>query len=452
MGIKQFEHCRGKIKIGFFLFLLTLVLNSCQKTDINFGSQFVDNNYTQIIKIDTINTTLETRFYDSIQTNGTAKGLCGIYNDPLFGIVKASSYFKINPPQYHNDSDYSRTSYDSLVLIIRPDKHFHGDTTKPIHLDVFRLAATLQAPYNASYYYNFDTIQKYPSPLGSTDFTFYPHNHNSDSIVVRLSDGLGIQLHNLIKAKDASIQSSDNFLNFFKGICISSGNNPSAVFSFSDSVIMRLYYQQPGVITTRAYKDFVFNDANNQFNNISINRSGTPLGTVTPNLRSLVSSAATGNAAYLQAVSGTGVKVSFPYIRSVLQIPNIVKLAKAVLVLKPAQGTYGLNFPLPDSLRLSQTDVYNNNFGDISYSTGSTTTALIGSLITDYLYGQNTQYTFDITSYINTQLVISENNANGLVVSPPQPLFSTRFNRVVFDNSTNPLLNSQLLVYYITVQ
>jgi hypothetical protein len=169
-----------------------------------------------------------------------------------------------------------------------------------------------------------------------------------------------------------------------------------------------------------------------------------------PNVYSLLSSEATGNAGYLQSITGTAVKVSFPYIRNILQLPNFIKIAKAQLVLRPVPGTYSYAYPLPDSLRLSQTDVYNNSLGDIDGS--SNPSALIGNLSVDYLYGQNTQYTFDITNYINAQLAISQNNANGLVISPPQPLFVTRFNRVVLGNANVLNGNSQLIVYYITVQ
>jgi hypothetical protein len=453
MAIKQTNNCIKKILLPGFLYAALLFMNGCQKTNINFGSQFADNNYTQLIKVDTTTLQFSTRFYDSIQTNGTGTVMAGIYSDPLFGTVRASSYLKLIPPHYYNDTDYSRTTFDSLVLIIKPNGHYYGDTTKPVHLNVYRLAATVQPRYNNGYYYNFDSITKYPAPLGSTDFLYYPHNQNSDSAVIRLSDDMGLQLLSRLKSKDASIQSNDNFQAYFFGLCISSGSNPASVINFSDSVVMRLYYQNPGVITYEAYKDFTFNDASNQFNNISIDRTGTALATVTPDVHSVVSSTLTNNASYLQAVTGTAAKISFPTLRSILQIPYFIKIAKAILVLKPVQGSFSHLLPMPDSLRLSETDLYNNVLGDIMVSNGSgTSSTLIGNLTVDYLYGYNTAYTFDITGYINTIIATGVNNGASLLVSPPQPNFSTRFDRVVFDNSSNVNYQSQLLVYYITVQ
>jgi hypothetical protein len=450
MVMKHTDKCRKKNIAIVFLYAALIFITSCQKTDISFGSQFVDNNYTQLIKIDTITTQLSTRFYDSIQTSGTGLGVAGIYTDPVFGTVKASSYFKLIPPTYNSDSDYSRGSYDSLIIIIRPKKNFYGDTTKPVHLDAYRLAAVLQPSLNNTVLYNKDTIAKYPTPLGSADFIYYPTR--TDSIKIRLSDDLGKELFKYMQTKDGNIQNLANFQNYFKGLCISPGNNPACMFSYSDSIVMRLYYNNPGVIRAETYKDFTFNDATTQFNHIEINRAGTHLSGVTPDIRSLVSSKLTGNASYLQSATGTSVKVSFPYIRSILQIPNIAKVTQATLVLRPVQGTYGYDYKLPDSLRLSQTDMYNNALGDISISVSGTSYTLYGTLNVDYLYGKNTQYTFDITSYILSQAAISENNLNGLIVSPPQPAFSTRFNRVVFGDGNNSLGNAQLLLYYITVQ
>ena len=459
MGIQQTGNC-GKKNIACFFISSALILlffvTGCQKTNITFGSQFLDNNYSQLVRIDTVATQLDTRFYDSIQTSGSGKGLVGFYNDAQFGAVTASTYCKLAPPAYALDTDYTKSTFDSLVIFIKPDGHYYGDTLTPVHLDAYRLSAPLQPPpdrfgYSTSYY-NFDAIAQYPTSLGGTDFLYYPHNPNSDSIRIKLSQSIGLELFSLMQQKDLSIQNVTNFQNYFFGLCISPGTNPGLVLSFNDSIHVRMYYNEPGVITVSTFKDFVFNDGGNQFNNISINRKGTPLATVTPDVYNLVNSSKTGNKAYLQSTTGTGVKVSFPNLRGLLQIPNYIMLTRATLVLKPVLGTYDPIFTLPDSLRLTETDTYGDLLGDISVSTGSSSTALIGLLNVDYLYGQNTQYTFNITSYINTQLATSANNGNGLIVSPPVPFFSTRFDRAVFDNSNNPIVNTQLLVYYITVQ
>ncbi len=459
MGIQQTVNCgRNSVTVFFISSALVLLffVTGCQKTDINFGSQFLDNNYTQLVRIDTVAAQMSTRYYDSIQTSGTGKGIAGIYNDPIFGMVTASTYLKLTPPAYSIDTDYTRSTFDSLVIIIKPDGHYYGDTLTPVHLDAYRLSAPLQPPPdrfgNSTAYYNFDAIAQYPTSLGGTDFLYYPHNPNSDSIRIKLSQSLGSELFTLMQQKDMTIQNVLNFQNYFYGLCISPGTNPALVLGFNDSIHVRMYYNEPGVITVSTFKDFVFNDATNQFNSISVNRAGTALANAHPDIYNLVSSSLTGNKAYLQSTTGTAAQISFPYLRGLLQIPSYVALTRATLVLKPALGTYDPILTLPDSLRLTQTDTYGDMLGDLAISNGSSSTALIGTLNVDYLYGQNTQYTFDITNYINAQLAVSANNGNGLIISPPTPLFSTRFDRVVFDNTTNPITNTKLLIYYITVQ
>jgi hypothetical protein len=451
MYTKPTGNCAGKITIGFFLYAAVIFLSGCQKTDINFGSQFVDNSYTQIIKIDTVSTLLQTRFYDSIPTGGTGICVAGSYKDPAFGTVTAATYLKIAPPAYNVDSNYNTSTYDSIVLVLRPNGHYYGDTTKPVHLNVYQLVAPFQTTYNNNTYYNVDSIARNPVSVGGTDFIYYPHNQNSDSCRIKLSDALGHQLFSMLQAKDTRIQNTANFQTFFNGLSIGPGNSPSScIFDFNDSIYVRLYFTSPGTISAFNFKDFRFTDKTNQFNNIAIQRTGAlASAAATPDVHYLVNSSVTGNASYLQSTTGTDVKVSFPSIRNILQLPYFLRVIKAQLILKPVLGTYSYIYPLPDSLRLTQTDIYNNSLGDLTGSTGG---AQIGSLSVDYLYGQNTQYTFDVTGYVNNLLAISADNAYGLVASPPLPLFSTRFDRVVFDNSSNTLVNTQLLVFYITFQ
>jgi hypothetical protein len=60
-----------KIKPWLILFF-SLVFFACKKVDIQFGDQFLDNGYTQVIKVDSFAVDVSTVYVDSFITS--AKG------------------------------------------------------------------------------------------------------------------------------------------------------------------------------------------------------------------------------------------------------------------------------------------------------------------------------------------------------------------------------------------
>jgi hypothetical protein len=68
------------------------------------------------------------------------------------------------------------------------------------------------------------------------------------------------------------------------------------------------------------------------------------------------------------------------------------------------------------------------------------------------LYGTNTNYSYDITTYIQNALKQgAQNNAkNGLILIAPSNTYNTMFNRTVLGNSYNAQKSNQisLKIYY----
>ncbi|HET7002223.1 MAG TPA: hypothetical protein VFI33_12965, partial [Puia sp.] len=75
-----------------------------------------------------------------------------------------------------------------------------------------------------------------------------------------------------------------------------------------------------------------------------------------------------------------------------------------------------------------------------------------GNLGIDYLYGINTNYSYDITAYIQSAIAQgAPNNAkNGLIIVTPAATFNILFNRAVIGNSYNAQKSNQisLKIYY----
>ncbi len=434
----------------FFIFLPFLTLSfcftACTKPDITFGTDYLNNSFTSIVSVDTATPAISTVLVDSFVSSGTGRAVIGQYSDPYFGSVTAQSYFQLTPPAFSDV--YSKSSYDSLELIIKPNKSYYGDTTRPLLINVYRLAEQIEYAQNRSSLYNVNSFATYPDALGSKSMVIRPSV--TDTISIRLSDAAGKDLMDKFKNADDVIKTTNVFLTYFKGLRVSAGSS-GYIFGFSDSIIMRLHYREPGVITQSKSIDFILSNSSMQFNQITADRSGSALSNLSSSNNQIPSSA-TNNTSFLQSVSGAVIKVSFPYLRNFLQIPQYVKLVRAQLVITPLRGSFNNNTTLPPYIRLSST-TYLNQFGADLTATGAggASTVQYGNLVIDNLYGVNTKYTYDVTAYITGQLAIEQNNSNGVLLSPPAPANTTNFNRLILGDNHSATPGVQLQLYYLTV-
>jgi hypothetical protein len=139
-------------------------------------------------------------------------------------------------------------------------------------------------------------------------------------------------------------------------------------------------------------------------------------------------------------------KVNFPSVFTLSQRSDFVGVLKAQLILKPEPGSYSPLLALPKQLIASQTDL-NNGIGAPLTLSGQ---IQYGNLITDYITGQNTQYSYDVTNYIKELLTIPTNQY-GLILNIPSPANYTTFNRAVLGDKTNKNFSSKLIIYYISL-
>ncbi|MBX3257378.1 MAG: DUF4270 family protein [Chitinophagaceae bacterium] len=432
--------------------VITLVLPAgCKKADIQFGDQFVDGNYTNIVLIDTISPVISTVFRDSTVTSETGKLLLGSYQDPLFGHISASSFFVMSNPSATPDFHIS-AAFDSIVLRMVGDSTFYGDTTVSQQLQVQQLNEVIYFPEGQTSLYDRSDFSVSNAVLGSTGIFLQPSR--KDTVTIRLNDAKGLEIWDLIKDKALEVSTATDFEQYFKGLKISPQNPGAnaAVYGFSDTVTMRLYYHESNPDVLQKFIDFTLTSRNKQFNQIKYNRTGTALDVPIPEDKE-IAAALLNNAAYIQPLTGAIMKVRFPNIReTILQRPDYLQLMSAELILPPAGGSYSYNYMLPPQLQGYSTDI-NNTLGgalDINGSVNSSS-AQTGDLIIDWLYGENTYYRYNVTGFIYTQLAISGANNNGLLFLPPSPAYNTAFNRVAFGNnqSAKPV---SLKIYYISVQ
>lgn len=427
----------------------SVVFFACKKVDIQFGDQFLDNGYTQVIKVDSFSVDLSTVYVDSFITSAKGVTLVGSHTDPAFGQVTVNNFLEVAPPVYADS--FAATTFDSLTLILRLNKSYYGDSSQPIHIDVNRLAEPITGyDDNLLNLYNTQHFAVLPTPIGSTDVMVRPNQ--TDSVSIRLNDNLGKELlKKLQDPNDADMQSSNAFLQYFYGLRISSGTSGSMIFGCKDSVIMRLHYKQPGLYVQNKTWDFNLANKNHHFNNIHVNRSGTVLKDL-PVLKQ-INSSLTGNTAYTMYAAGVMAKIRFPTVRDLLKLPDFAKILKATLVVRPVRGSYGPFYFLPPALRLATTTQLNQIGSDIDFiSSDGTATAQTGDLSVDYLYGESTNYTYDLTRYLKSIITDGTINANGLLLIPGSPALETAFGRLVMGNPYNSSGKMELLIVYAAVQ
>lgn len=441
----------------FLIALISFGWFACKKVDIQFGDQFLDNGYTQVIKVDSFSVDLSTVYVDSFVTSGKNVAMIGAYTDPVFGQINSNSYLEVVPPiftdlSYYADS-FKTTSFDSLALVIKPDRSYFGDTSKPVTLNVNSLSESI-IPYENgvyNYIYNTRVFAVNNNLLGTKTIRLRPNA--GDSIIVRLDDALGNELLKKFQdPNDVDNKTTDAFVQYFKGLRLSADAGSQLIFGASDSVIMRLYYKKAGLYRENRHMDFTLANAAHQFNNITVDRSATILKDLSTAKQ--LNSNSTGNAAYVLYMAGAMAKLRFPSARDILKLPNFAKILKATLIIRPVRGTYGSGlYQLPPELRLSSTTQLNQIGSDLSVveSNGSSTVEN-GNLVVDDLYGENTIYSYDISGYLREVIADGTINANGLLLIPTASYFDTRFQRVVIGNRNNTNGKMELQIIYAAVQ
>jgi len=424
---------------GCLVFFVALCLfQSCYRNDITFGN-LPNNNYTNVVFTDTVAPALSTLVLDSFATNGASSFLLGKYSDPYLGIVSARPFFQMTVPPSPVSIPLT-ARYDSLSFILHPNKYYYGDTTKTQTIVVNELNEFITYVYNTSIYNKSDFAVK-PTPLGSRTVRIRPSA--DDSVSIRLNDAKGNELFDKLQQESTDVASDFNFQNYFKGVSISVGNNDTtAIFGLAGAdtgMVMRLFYHTTTPFFQSQYVDFTLKPGLYSFNQILTDRNRTSLFPSGPAVKEFPSSQ-TNNVSFTQFGAGLLLKVTFPSLKGILLTDKIVELQKAELVFKPVRSSFDFNkFILPANLSLAETDG-TNTIGPYYVRNVP--------LVSDEIYGINTSYTFDVTSYINTLLTTSGGEDRGFFLIDNSGPSVTR--AVIGDNKQQ-LYNTQLLITAIVI-
>ena len=432
-----------------FLLIITacIVIVSCTRNEIEFGST-PENNYTSIVFTDTVGVLLSTVFVDSFVTSSATSLLLGKYRDPYFGTISAKNFFQLTSPSAQTIPD--NAVYDSMTFVFRPNGYYYGDTSLQQTFNVYEIAEAMTFSYNSSFY-NTSTVAVKPTPLGSKTIRLRPVA--DDSVEIRLDDTKGREFFSKLKNQSTDITIEENFLNYFHGISLATGNDLAAVYGIdgsAGSIVMSVYYHTtiPQPVNYRI--DFSSLANTYSFNQIIPDRTGTGLVSAGINNLTEIAASQTNNVSFLQPGTGVFLKMTFPSLHGILSSEKIIKLVKAELYIRPAYLSFDKNkYKLPSPLYLNQTDE-SNVFGDQVIDT-SGTGVLYTYPVTDDIYGENNYYRLNITSYINGLLTNSGTEDNGFYLMHTTSPSSMNLNRVVVNNSLHEGQSTKLYLYFVEI-
>jgi hypothetical protein len=434
-----------------YCLLIAGLFSACHKKDIQVGSDLAES-HTRIITVDTVGVVLSSYVLDSFTTNNNKFSLIGNYHDSYLGKTNASTFFQPGLPKLDQDAATllpKHAVYDSLVLYMRPSGYYYGDTMQPFAISVYQLAQQPSIEDKRDIY-NTSNLPVISTPLATWSRNIRPSAN--DSIIIRLPDTKGQDFFTKIQSKATQFSNEDQFLDYFKGIAIKPTNsNSAAVYGFNladSSIKIRLHYHLSLPVKEDKVIEFIITRTEAQFNRIITDRNGTTLQPATNQQREFFASN-TNPFAFSQAGTGVYLKALFPTLRDVLKINEVVRLMDAQLILKPVKGTYDLyGNRLSNPLYLQATDESNIPGRQLLDTTGPGVQYRSPSI--DFIYGTNTTYTFNITSYVNALLNTPGTAQHGLFILEPAP--GVQINRAVIGSRQNATYQTKLILNLLTIE
>ena len=413
-----------------------LLLSCNTSNDLEIGTDFIESD-ASLVLCDTLSVNLSTLILDSLETSGKSIALVGRYNDGNIGVLNSKSYILLNPSIYTLDEE---TVYDSLVLIVVPSGYYYGDTLADYSINVHRVTEAIEKEKYDGMLSNNSHFEYDINPIGEK--TFKPRPKSGNEIRIPISNNLGLEFTNMFKSSSNPF-SEESFTYYFKGIQLESSETTNCILGYTvndTSLYFRLYYHIEGYDETK-YLDMKPSSTDLQFNQITADSTNSVISQLS---QKTTNSEVLNNNAYVQGGTGIVARIDFPTLRLLLLQNRKFEVIKAELSIQPSDEM-DFNY-LPSNLYLYLSNKHNDF---ISLLTDDDGNAVNGSLNKDYIYRENTTYSWDITTYINLIVENPNSEYNRLLVLPEN--YDKEFNHVVIANQQKSKYRTKLkllILYY----
>lgn len=388
----------------FYAFIMTSIifLIACHK-DSNLGYDILPGDdiiHPEII--DTFSIQVYTMPEDTILANYASTLLLGEYIDPIFGRTKAEFVSQFGLSEYPTFN--SGSIVDSAFLQLTLDTnavHSYGTQTAPQIIKVYRLPDSFDS--EKDYYSNHDTSEFMSGDL----IGIYNFDPSSEDVSIRIPLYTS-QIESFIEAPESVWSSSESFIDFFKGIYVTSqcDDGDAAIYKFklSSGTIIRMFYHEDGIADVDSFSVSANVSAAKKFNLFQHDYSSTSFYDQIGDDQSPQDSVA-----YVQAMGGLRVKIVIPGLAQLKEMGDIA-IYKAELIVKTAASsyTYDTQYEKMKYMVLAGIDPENEFYLLPEYFTG-----------TSYLPQglEDNEYRFQIASYIR-ELIDGDTENDGLWLFP----------------------------------
>ena len=398
----------------WIFFVLAIFTVSCNKNE-EIGSNIQPSeNLLDVVYQNSIPITAHTITEDSVRTDETILNMIGSYFDPIFGYTTAGMYTQFRLTTTAVDFG-TNPACDSIVLSLAYNRGFYGDTTSHMTLNVYEIADDFDIDNN---YYSNQRLGTYKNNLANYDFV--PNLKDSVTVGttkyaphlrVKLKKSLGDKIIGASGTSD--LTNNDVFLKFFKGLYISTNKATSGgsilYITHTSSLSKLTVYYHNDAHDTLEYK-LVLNENCARFNTFDHYKYASASSALKQQL--LGDTVLGNNSLYLQAMSGTKIRLKFPKAVDSTYFDNTplkkIAINKAELVIEVDPTTIDvLDPPSILSLVVINKDGTYSFLPDVAY----------GEAYFGGSYSSTThEYRFNISKYLQNSLLNGSFNDKGLFI------------------------------------
>ena len=266
-------HWWDKMSRGLILVLVPFLL-ACENDDFlslptNPGQPDLEILFTRIpvpftlVQLDSIRTS---------PTDENSRSLAGRIQGADLGTVSASTFMEFNVVSPRPDVE-ATAQYDSIVFRTIYTRSYGAAANVTQTLEIRPLAEPFR---DSTIFYSNDQLATESSVLGTAQFTSKVAGA-ADTLQFRLDDALGQDFFQRAQAADSSVITSSAFQAFFPGIALVPTEDSRFVSSFDARGARLIVYFTDAESNPQTYQFSVAN----YFNNLSSDRSNTPIATLT---------------------------------------------------------------------------------------------------------------------------------------------------------------------------
>ncbi len=415
--------------IIYLLIIAGMTYSSCQDEASSLGNSLMESSFRNVIT-DTCTVQMSTLYVDSVETLGDSICQIGHYKDSIWGEVTSSYFAEYSLASFTPEADHTY-HFDSITISFTQSGNFWGDTLTQQRISVYPLKYEISLPDNEKMY-SHSKVALASDPL--FNFSFTPEPGRKKKKEFRMPDDFGETLLNDIVAEKEAFDSQEKFKSYLHGFAFIPEKSDQCISGLQvndSSMYITLYYKD--IYTSRMDKVLTFNvNTSYAFTSIDHDRSGTPLAQIESGIINAVPSSKLNQRAYLQGLTGFYNEIEFPHLNNLMEQGDIISIESATLYLYPVEGSYGKTNQLPSELRLYIADE-NNVLEDQVYSS-SGTTVQNGNLTLDDVQNRNSYYSFDITSFLQSNLGTTGMYHKKLLLNLADADFTSTFKQVIFAN------------------